>query len=154
LRPFPISCNLPAMKKPLFSGLSVKLAMSLLAVLLFPLTTLADRFDLNQTREIDVAGNILDIALSDDGKWAFVLTDQGEVEVLDPAGRTSQTLGVGKGYERLEFDGKSGRLWLGGERGKLKVISLSLRYDIETSGSPFRGPETAPVAIVVFTDYQ
>ena len=142
------------MKKPFLTGLAAKLFLSFLAAFLFPLTASGDRFDLTRIREIDVKGSILDIALSDDGKWAFVLTDRGEIEILDPAGRTFQSLGVGKGYERLEFDGEGGRLWLGGESGKLKVISLSLRFDIETSGSPFRGPETAPVTMVVFTDYQ
>ena len=142
------------MKKPHPAGIPAKLLLFFLAALLFHVTASADRFDIDRTREIDVTGNILDIALSDDGEWAFVLTDRGEVEVLDPGGRTSQTIRVGKGYERVEFDGKGGRLWLGGEKGRLKVISLSLRFDIEASGSPFRGPEAAPVTIAVFTDYQ
>ena len=126
-----------------------------LAFLLIPSPAVsADRFELLNTQEIAIQGDVVDIAVTDDSRWTFVLTTRGEVAVLDSTGKLTQTINVGNGFERLEYTRSSNKLVLGGSQGKLKIVTLSMRYDIDTSGSPYRGPEEAPVTIVVFTDYQ
>ena len=114
----------------------------------------ADLFEILNTREMAVQGNVVDMAITDDGSWSFILTTRGEVVVLDPSGRITQTIEVGKGFQRLEYNRSDNRLMLGGEKGKLKFITFSMRYDIDASGSPSRGPKDAAVTIAVFTDYQ
>lgn len=142
------------MRKHFLPGILAALTLSLLPVLLTATPAAADRFDLLRTGETAVKGAVLDLAISGDGRWTFVLTDRGEVAVLDQDGGLSQKIGVGQGFESLEFDQGTGKLWLGGKGGRLKVLHLSLRYDIDVSGSPSRGPAKAPVTIAVFTDYQ
>jgi hypothetical protein len=139
-----------AMEKPVFPCLLAVLILFLLSSPVFP----ADRFEPQDTLEVGVQGDVLDIALSDDGRWTFVLTSRGEVTVLDHAGRVTQTIAVGGGVDRLEYSGNGDRLLLGGGHGKVRIITLSMRYDIDTSGSPWRGPEKAPVTIAFFIDYQ
>jgi hypothetical protein len=135
------------------SGLRI-LALSLLFLLAAPAAAHADRFETVSSRETTIKGDVMDLAVSEDGRWSFVLTSHGEVVVLDSAGRVSQTIEVGNGYHRLEYNRIGNRLWLGGEQGRLRSIALSMRYDIDSSGSPFLGPEEAAVTITVFTDYQ
>ena len=127
------------------------------ATMLFLMSSIAfsaDRFEILNAREIAVQGNVVDIAVTDDGLWSFILTTRGEVLVLDPAGRVTQTIEVGHGYEHLEYIRSSNRLLLGRGQGGLKFIALTMRYDIDTSGSPSRGPKDAPVTLAVYTDYQ
>jgi len=130
------------------------LAIPAMLFLMSSMAFSADLFEILNTRETAVLGDVVDVAATDDGSWSFVLTTRGEIVVLDPAGRITQTIEVGQGYEHLEYVRSSNRLLLGGGQGKLKIITLAMRYDIDTSGSPSRGPKDAPVTIAVFTDYQ
>jgi protein-disulfide isomerase len=36
----------------------------------------------------------------------------------------------------------------------LKILKLQDLYEVDLSGLPFKGPENAPVTVVVFSDYQ
>jgi hypothetical protein len=115
----------------------------------------ADRFEQLDTREISLPGKAVDLAVAADGTFTFVLTDHGEVAVYDAAGTRIQTMNVGSGYERLDYDSNGNRLVLGGSgQQELKVITLVMRYDIDTEASPYRGPQDAPVTIAVFNDFQ
>lgn len=126
----------------------------LTAVFLSTPALYADRFELLGTREIPITGEAVDLAVSADGSWTFVLTAHGEVTVYDNAGRLIQTLKTGSGYERLEYDEGGNRLILAGSGQKLKVISLAMRFEIDSEASPYRGPNGAPVIITIYSEFQ
>jgi hypothetical protein len=114
----------------------------------------ADRFEQLSTREFSIPGDAVDLAVDPDGNWTFVLLSRGEVAVYDRSGKLNQTLQVGTGFERIQYDGKGNRLLLAGSGQRLKVISLAMRFDIDPQGSPSRGPEGAQVTIAVYSDFQ
>jgi hypothetical protein len=130
-------------------------AFLLLAAVALPAVAPGDGFELLDRRVIPVQGEVLDLEASADGQWTFVLTSLGKVAVYDAAGGLVQTIDVDRGYNRLEFFDGSNRLLLGGTgRRELIVINLAMRYDIDTAGSPHRGPQDAPVTIAVYSDFQ
>ena len=95
-----------------------------------------------------------DIAVSQDGKWTFVLTTDGKIQVLNWKGELAQTIeGEGK-FDRVEF-APGNRLILSSSKGKaIRVVFLDVIHTFDTAGSPIKGPADAPVAITVFNDFQ
>lgn len=126
-----------------------------LFIVLFPGSTAFAAFQLTGQQNIDVGAKALDVAVSQDGKWTFVLTAGGTVQVLSWKGQKVQTINTGGDYERIEFATPGNRLILsGGDSTEILVVVLDLIHEIDISGSPFKGPVNAPVIIAVFSDYQ
>jgi hypothetical protein len=114
----------------------------------------ADRFEQLRTKEISIPEKAVDLVVSADGNWTFVLTSLGEVAIYQRSGELIQTLQVGSGYEHIQYDGSGNRLVLAGSGKRLKFISLVMRFDINSEGSPYRGSKGAPVTIAVYSDFQ
>jgi hypothetical protein len=97
----------------------------------------------------------LDVAFSANGRWIFVLTDQGEVLIYSGDGRLNDKFAVGTHVDEIEAGPREDILFLTSRKNKaVQVITLNFIYDINVSGSPFRGLADAPVVIAVFNDYQ
>jgi len=97
----------------------------------------------------------LDIAVSSNGKWIFVLTDQGSILIYSANGKLKDELAVGNYVNGIEAGSKEDILLLTNRKNKtVQVIALEFIHNINISGSPFRGPVDAPVRIVVFSDFQ
>jgi hypothetical protein len=136
--------------------INVALIMVLLSACFLPHSAaLADSFDILDRRETMLSDGAVDLAVSGDGRWTFVLTGTGEVTIYDAAGQFLQTLKVGRGFNRIEYDQTGNRLLLGGSgRQELRVITLALRYGIDDNGSPIKGAVNAPVTVAVYNDFQ
>ena len=115
----------------------------------------ATNLDWQIINQIKLEEEPLDIATSADGRWVFVLT-QTEVLVYSTAeGNVINRIPVGENFDRLTHSAIKNTLILGSGSGKaLKIIQLEVIHTIDISGLPFKGPEHAPVTIVVFGDYQ
>jgi hypothetical protein len=112
-------------------------------------------FELRATQKIDVGSKALDTAVSQDGKWTFVLTTGGVIRVLSWNGQQVQTIETGGDYERVEFSEVGTRLILSGGSGRdVLIVALDLIHTFDTSGSPSKGPKNAPVEIAYFSDFQ
>jgi hypothetical protein len=97
----------------------------------------------------------LDIAVSSDGRWTFVLTGGGDVAIYEPSGDLIQTLKVGSGYDRIDYSQTGNRLLLSDPDGKkVKILTLAMLYELDYRDSPFKGSANAPVTIAVFDDFQ
>ena len=97
----------------------------------------------------------LDIAVSSNGKWIFVLTDQGSILIYSANGKLKDELTVGNYVNGIEAGPKEDILLLTSRKNKtVQVIALEFIHNIDISGSPFRGPVDAPVWIAVFSDFQ
>ena len=112
-------------------------------------------FELQDQRDIDLRTAPVDISISQDGRWTFILTAEGSVQVLSFQGELVQTLEGGTGFNRIEFSQLGNRLILSSTRNKaVRVLSLDLVHEFDLTGSPVRGPDIAPVVIAVFNDFQ
>lgn len=111
--------------------------------------------DRTTLKRFNLKVNPLDISTSGDGRMLFILTP-GEILVYSLSDAAMKDgIRVDKAYDRLAYDAQKNALVLSsGSEKKLEIIQIAIRQHIDISGSPFKGPENAPVIIAVFSDYQ
>jgi hypothetical protein len=130
-------------------------ALLISVLVMCPALSVGDSFSILQERETPLSGSALDIAVSSDGQYTFVLTSAGEVAIYRGTGVLVQTLKVGEGFDTVQYSSAGNRLILGGAgKRQLKVLTLALLYELDYTDSPFKGPAGAPVTIAVFNDFQ
>jgi hypothetical protein len=96
-----------------------------------------------------------DVAFSADGRWVFVLTDEGNLLVYSAQGKLAESIAVGTHVDSISAGRKGHILFLISRKNKtVEEIVLDFIYDIDISGSPVKGKATAPVVITVFNDFQ
>jgi hypothetical protein len=106
-------------------------------------------------KEINLDREPLDVTASADGQSVFILVP-GEVVVYAVAGNeVEKRIPVGKEFDRIAYSPGLHALVLSSSGSKtLKILKLQDLYEVDLSGLPFKGPENAPVTVVVFSDYQ
>ncbi len=113
----------------------------------------AVEWDIQRTLQLNVRP--LDVALSLNGKWIFVLTDQGTINIYSPGGVFKDKLPVGKHIDQIKAGPREDVLLLKSTQNKtVQVLSLDFIRQIHVSGAPFKGPADAPVTIAVFSEFQ
>lgn len=97
----------------------------------------------------------VDMATSPDGKWVIFLS-RGEVLVYSvPDDRIAGRTPVDKAFDKLTYSAADDTVILSSSTTKtLKFIQVEAVYKFSLAGLPFKGPENAPVTVVVFSDYQ
>lgn len=97
----------------------------------------------------------LDVAWSPTDSRLFILTGDGDLLVMSPSGQPERRLPVGKNFDRMALDPEANRLFLTNSQDRtLKILDVSDRLSLDTRQSPARGPENAPVEIIVVSDFQ
>jgi protein-disulfide isomerase len=97
----------------------------------------------------------VDMAFSANRNEIYVLNQKGELLVYDIDGHITEKINVGKVYDRLKLIQGSDILFLSSRNSKtIQIIQLDFVQKINTLGSPFKGPENAPVIIAVFSEFQ
>ena len=97
----------------------------------------------------------LDFAYSTSRRQVYVLTDRGDLLIYELDGRLTDTVPVGKEFDRLKHIQGSDVVFLSSRNDKtIKVIELDYVQNIDVSGAPIKGPENAPVVIALFSDFQ
>jgi hypothetical protein len=111
--------------------------------------------DLRIIKHINVKEKPLDVAVSADGEFIFVLVP-GEVLVYSiPRDSVTDRIKIDEAFDRLTYSVKNSTLILGSSVNRaLSIIQVERVYNIVLSSLPFKGPADAPVAIAVFEDYQ
>jgi hypothetical protein len=106
-------------------------------------------------KELNLEGQPLDVATSADGQTLFILVS-GEIHVFSvPENAISKKIPVEKGFNRIAYAPALHALVVtGGESKALQILKLQDIHQLDLSGLPFRGPENAPVTVVVFSGYQ
>lgn len=106
-------------------------------------------------RELKIEGKPRDVAMSLDGRWIFVLTDKGRLLIYSPDGELKDTIHVGNRVDGIRVGPVADVLLLTSRKDStVKIITLDFIQDINVSGSPFKGPENAAIAIATFSDFQ
>lgn len=106
-------------------------------------------------KDIPLAGNPRDVAVSADGTTAFVLCDTG-IAVVSPGGGTvTDTFSVGGDYDRIAVTPAGDTLVLTKAGGRqVSLVQVTQVYDIPVGASPVIGNPQAPVMVAAFLDYQ
>jgi hypothetical protein len=106
-------------------------------------------------KQLDLESAPLDIALSPDGQWMFVLVS-GEVLIYSTAdNKIINRIPVDAYFDKLSFSAAGNTLLLASRSGKaVRLIQLEKVHKFSMAGLPFKGREDAPVTISIFSDYQ
>lgn len=121
--------------------------------LLFTPAIAAVEWDLQETIAIDTMP--LDTAVSLNDKWIFILNNKGELLIYSKEGELTETLEVGRHISQVNVGPRENQLFLTSEKKRtVQVVELEFIQDINITGSPFKGSVDAPVAVIVFSDFQ
>jgi predicted DsbA family dithiol-disulfide isomerase len=106
-------------------------------------------------KKVDTKSPALDMAMSMDGKRMFLLDKNGNLNVYSIDGKLEGTAAVGKGFDNILPTVDPDILLLSNRKqNSVQELTLNFVYDIDIEGSPFKGPEDAPIIISVFSDFQ
>ncbi len=101
------------------------------------------------------AGKTLDMVHSLDGKYVFILNDQKMVQVFTSQGQLQGSIPVAEGVTAIDIAPRGETLYLIDNNNQtFSSVGVSFVVDVDTSGSPFKGPVDAPVTMVLFTDFE
>lgn len=108
-----------------------------------------------EKRQFKLDVSPIDMATSPDGKWVIFLS-RGEVLVYSvPDDRIAGRTPVDKAFDKLTYSAADDTVILSSSTAKtLKFIQMEAVQKFSLAGLPFKGPENAPVTVVVFSDYQ
>ena len=131
---------------------------SLITILLICFGTLAPvhaEVEYNVLKTYKLEDQPVDMAFSTQRNEIYVLNSKGELLIYAANGRLTEKINVGRDYDRLQLIQGSDVLFLSSRKDKaIQVIQLEFIQKIDTSSSPYRGSENAPVVIAVFSEYQ
>jgi DNA-binding beta-propeller fold protein YncE len=110
-------------------------------------------YEVKQT--ISLGQNVIDLAASADGKYLYVLQQDGTLNVYTGSGQLKETLKVGPSVSKIAVSPDGSLLYLTEKGSKaVKIAEVSYMATIDTVGSPFKGAADAPVVIAVYSDFQ
>lgn len=126
-----------------------------LAALFFMLPVCLAALDWNVIQTFNLKDPPLDVAFSTSRNKVFVLTDKGQIQVYEPNGALDETMDVGQEFDRIwHIQGSDVLVLSSREKKSVQIVELNFVEQIDTSGSPFRGPENAPVVVAVFSEFE
>ena len=115
----------------------------------------SDNVEMNVYKTLQLEETPIDVAVSPDGRRIFILTDRGEVVVYSSAAKVEARIDVGQHVDQIKPGPGGESLILKSSKNKtVQIVTIDFIQKINISGSPFKGPEDAPVVIAVFDDYQ
>jgi hypothetical protein len=115
----------------------------------------SDNVEMNVYKTLQLEETPIDVAVSPDGRRIFILTDRGEIAVYSSAAQIEGKIDVGQHVDQIKLGPQGESLILKSSTKKtVQIVTVDFVQKINTSGSPFKGPEDAPVVIVVFDDFQ
>ena len=97
----------------------------------------------------------IDMLVSSNNEWIYVLTDDGQILIYDARSRLKDSIQVGPHVDQIKAGPRDDMLFLLSRESKsVQVISIDFTENITTRGSPTKGPPDAPVTVAVFSDFQ
>ena len=97
----------------------------------------------------------VDMAFSNQRNEIYVPNQERELLIYAGYGRLNEKINLGKVFDKLQLIQGSDVLPLSSRKDKtIQIVQLEFIQIIDTTGSPYKGVENAPVVIVVFSDFQ
>ena len=110
-------------------------------------------WSVQQTWQMDTEP--LEFVQSLDNKKVFVLGSDSKVYIFTPNGTQLGTIPVDKDTTSIDIAPRGETLYLINKKGKsYTALDITVTQNIDITGSPFLGNENAPVAFIVFSDFQ
>lgn len=111
--------------------------------------------------DLEVLGNIVldatpvDVAVSADGRWIYVLTDDGRLQIYSQKGALKGTVAVPSGSQRIDSGPGDDILFvMNTANNAVQAVRVNLQHDFTSAQSPTKGPPEAPVTLTLFTDFE
>ncbi len=145
------------MKHPNFfvGGLLLLILTSGANALAVPDSGQDNRIEWKMQQNWPTAGKTLDMVHSLDGKFVYILNDKQLVQVFNNQGQLQGSIPVEEGVTAIDIAPQGEMLYLINNKNQtFSAIGVSFIVDIDTAGSPFKGPDGAPVTIALFTDFE
>jgi len=134
-------------------GLAKLFIISVLIVITGSIGFAEVEWDIVQTLKLDAPP--LDMAVSPDGRRIYVLVDGGNVLIFSNRGILEEKIEVGRQIDQIDLGPKGEYLFVSSRQNKtLEIVALNFVYELNITGSPFKGAREAPVVITVFSDFQ
>lgn len=131
--------------------LLVSLVLTLLALPLPGNATV----DLEILQDIAIGAKPIDVAVSEDGYWIYVLTADAQVQVYSPQGELKGSVPVDNGAREITCGPEDEVVFVSNsERQTVQVVRISVVHDFPVAHSPVKGPADAPVTLTLFTDFE
>lgn len=132
--------------RPLFAAVGLFFALS---------SSVSAAVETATVTTLNPSGKPVDTSVSADGRWLFVLTGKGTVDIFETNGTLKDTIKIEGQADTIASSPNGDRLFLSSKgEGTISVIAVDFVQHIETVGAPFKGAENAPVVVAVFTDFQ
>lgn len=150
----PIRLRRTAQKKlQMKTRLVVFLLVPVILLTLCPHSFALVDWDVKKTLKIEKTP--VDVAVSLNGRWVFVLTAQGSILIYSGDGRLEDEITVGNHVDGIKVGPEQDILLLTSRKNKtVEILVLDFIQNIDVSNSPFKGPADAVVTIAVFSDFQ
>ena len=111
--------------------------------------------DLDVLNRIELEAAPLDVAVSDDGLWVYVLTDVSRIYIYTREGELQGSVAVPEGSQRIAVSPVQDILVITNSLDRtLQTVRINLEHTFSLENSPTLGPADAPVTIVEFTDFE
>ena len=108
-----------------------------------------------QLNSLQIPAKAIDFVNSLDGKYVFILTQDHRVLVYDQRGNLQGSIPVEEGVSAIDIAPQGQLLYLiDTEKDLTSTLAINFIVKINTEDSAYKGNVDAPVAIVVFSDFQ
>jgi hypothetical protein len=97
----------------------------------------------------------IDVAISRNGQFIYVLAEQGNLLIYSSDGSLKEKIKLEKHVDQIKAGPTEDMLLLSSKKDRtVQFLTLEFVKNINISGSPFKGSPDAPVAVVVFSEFQ
>jgi len=133
--------------------LAVFLLMALIVFSVCPSSDALVEWNIEKTLHLEKPP--VDLAVSGDGSWIYVLTEEGDIVIYSGDGALRDKISVGEAIDGIRVGPQEDILLLSSKKNQtVDILVLDFIQEIDVSSSPSKGPADAPVEIAVFSDFQ
>jgi hypothetical protein len=125
-----------------------------LAVVLAMAASVPAEVEWNVLQRFKLEAPPLDASVSPSGKYLYMLTEKGDLQIYEN-GALIETIAVGPEVSGIRTGPDDTLLFLlNSEKQSVDVVQLDFIQEINIDGAAFKGDPKAPVALVIFSDFQ
>lgn len=114
----------------------------------------SSRVDVHMLRSISLNAKPVQVVATADGQRIYVLTEKGEVQLFSANGDQQGSFDAGPDVTGITPQGSNRLILEMGQQQQILLVGLQSVVQISDEGAATMGPETAPVTVVIFDDFE